>query len=137
MLRWNYDKPEQKPKVIIEKTNRINRKLAVSGDEQWMVCVGNSGTIDLINLLQQSKSTKIQLPVAAVYDVAFIGNSKQFLCSGSDSTLYYYNGVNIAPVKKHSGRAFAMHPMKGSVNKNLFAIGYEDGVITMLEPENG
>ena len=114
---------------LITKNQYANRILALSSDDKWLAIGSDSTDIQLINMLNKSK-TNIQGNLSFVYDLIFAPDNSGFYSLGADHTLRYYDFNSLRLVKSLSSayKTFDIDP-----GGDKIALGGIGGNVTLFD----
>ena len=134
VYQWDISKPSDQGKLLFRNFNIVNEKIALSDDNGLLICANKSPFISIFDLnASEGGLTQIQTPMSATYDATFIPGTRDFLITGSDSTIYRYQNSEIKPVIKLRSKAFKIelladgqHLLVGSESGKVFLYRISD-----------
>lgn len=140
VLQWETNNLKRDPYTLInnttaEGTSLVNRTLAVSHDNNFLVCGGEFPFIQLFNLADSKSKPKIIRGINGnVWFLAFTPDNKGIVISSSQYQILYYDYKDIREISQSSVKITSMsvHPEEHSV-----AFGNEAGQIFILDLNSG
>ncbi len=102
--------------VIFDRPDVFIKKIFVDQENQLLVALTDGEDFYTIAVGEQMRTIKkYTIPYAFTFDVEFIKNTKDFLISASDSTIYKFSSGKITPLLKVKSRIYDMEFLDAEV----------------------
>ena len=133
ILKWNMTN-DSRSYTVIDSTNVVNRVVDISNDEKWLALGSDNFEVFIYNLNSSgSEPNKVTGHSGAVFDLAFLPNSKGFVYTSGDGVVRQSDFTSTTAVATVTSR---VKTLAISPDGNTLAGGNEDGHVVLWDLAN-
>ncbi|MFN6946476.1 MAG: hypothetical protein ACK4ND_16130 [Cytophagaceae bacterium] len=130
IFRWDSKNLQGEKLLIADNPNLVVKSMAVSKDQKYLVCGGNSSNIYLYDLTKPSPvATVLKGNTGEIWYLEFLPDNKRFISSGSDKRILEWDLTKSTEISQSDLKVNTMclHPEGGAIS-----VGKSQGVILLI-----